>query len=428
MSKLSIIQQRELEPIMLKAERIAKHYENASNCAASVMGPDLNSENIFDSICGKCSKKFPEDTHNKCGHLHLEAVNKARQLGGSYVYLCSKGNVFWTSPFYSGERFAGALISGGITGTEKNSERVKAMAQLMLICANQISGMSFIQKNVVYLPLNGRRKEPEYSNSESDDYDLQPENIKINHVTLGSAKKKENETEEYLCPLDMERMLLASLRRGDNEEGQKILFKLLKFQYQEVKNNFTVFRLKALELAVLLSRAAANPKDIKDNTSLETTNRLFKKLEECADFDEIAEILKTTVERMSRMIFSFHGVRHFSALRKAERYIWENYTRKLSLKEIADASGLSAPYFSTVFKDEMGENLSNYLNRLRVEKAAAMLITTDLSINEIAVACGFEDQSWFSKIFRNNTGFTPGKYREHGMSEGGIYSEGNILG
>ena len=119
------------------------------------------------------------------------------------------------------------------------------------------------------------------------------------------------------------------------------------------------------------------------------------------------------------MIFSFHGVRHFSALRKAERYIWKNYTRKLSLQEIAEASGLSAPYFSTVFKEEMGENLSNYLNRLRVEKAATMLITTDVPISGVAFACGFEDQSWFSKIFKNNTGFTPGKYRERGINTSG---------
>jgi AraC-like DNA-binding protein len=117
---------------------------------------------------------------------------------------------------------------------------------------------------------------------------------------------------------------------------------------------------------------------------------------------------------MSGMIFSFTGVRHFSALRKAERFIWKNYTRKISLKEIAGASGLSATYFSTVFRDEMGEKLSVYLNRLRIEKAAALLVTTNMPISGVASACGFEDQSWFSKIFKYKTGLTPGQYREQG--------------
>jgi AraC-like DNA-binding protein len=117
---------------------------------------------------------------------------------------------------------------------------------------------------------------------------------------------------------------------------------------------------------------------------------------------------------MSTQIFSFQGVRHASALRKAERFIWENYTRKISLQEIADASGLSAPYFSSVFKEEMGENLANYLNRLRVEKAATLLIESDLSLIDIASTCGFEDQSWFSKIFKSYSGVSPGKFREKG--------------
>jgi len=168
-----------------------------------------------------------------------------------------------------------------------------------------------------------------------------------------------------------------------------------------------------MELAVLLSRAAADT-DAKDDTILDASSRCLKKIDESSKFEEIVEILTVITENMSGKIFSFHGVRHFSALRKAERYIWENYTRKISLKEIALASGLSAPYFSTIFKEEMGENLSNYLNRLRVEKAASMLLATDIPISEVASACGFEDQSWFSKIFRNNTGLTPGKYREQG--------------
>ncbi|MDR1899548.1 MAG: AraC family transcriptional regulator, partial [Treponema sp.] len=142
--------------------------------------------------------------------------------------------------------------------------------------------------------------------------------------------------------------------------------------------------------------------------------------QEAQSIEELTDVLHITVERMAGQIFSFQGIRHASALRKAERYIWENYTRKISLQEIADASGLSAPYFSTIFKEEMGENLSSYLNRLRVERAGHLLLETDLSLSEIAGSCGFEDQSWFSKIFKSFTGISPGKYRVQG---GGVVQE-----
>jgi len=418
MTKFNIIQKRELEPLMLKANSIVKHYELASNCCAYVTGPELNSDtNYCEALCSQCNEgkcTYSElqrgEDKTSCANLHLEAINKARELGGSYIYLCLKGLVFWTSPFYSGERFAGALFSGGVKKSEKNSNRVKALAQIMLLCANQITELGKSNRN--YVPKNFVSKLGAIKSLTSGQ--------EINHTNNNHDKNSDDFNQ--ISPLDMERMLLASLRRGDNAEGQKILVKLLKSLYQEIGNSFPAFRLKAIELAVLLTRAAADPKDIKDNTALETTERYLQKIEESSTFEEIVSILSSITEKMSDMIFSFHGVRHFSALRKAERYIWSHYTRKISLKEIAEASGLSAPYFSTVFKEEMGENLSNYLNRLRIEKAAAMLITTDLPISEVAVACGFEDQSWFSKIFKNNTSLTPGKYRERGMN-----AEGNII-
>jgi len=393
MAKLSnIIQRRELEPLLHKASKVVKYYEKAANCAAYVMEPD-DETGIYElcSFCKQCNLKTGGATGKlSCCNIHKEAVNKARALGGSYVYMCPEGYVFWTSPFYSGERFAGALFSGGIQGLQKNSDKVKALAQMMLICADQISGLSFNQKNIPVLVTW-----PEHKTA------MPAEEAKINPKLM-----------------DMERMLLASLRRGDNVHANKILSELLDVQYKELNGNFKVFRLKALEWAVLLSRATINTKNIEDDTLLDTNNCYLKRIEESTNFQEIKEILFCFTDQMAGKIFSFHGVRHFSAIRKAERYIWENYTKKLGLQEIADAAGLSASYFSTIFKEEMGENLSNYLNRLRVEKAATMLISTNIPISEIAEACGFEDQSWFSKIFKNNTGFTPGKYRE----------QGNILG
>jgi len=394
MSVLNLIQKRELDPLLKKANSIVKYYEKASNVRAVVVEPESIDPHF---ICHHCYEKTKPELCEKCAYLHAEAINKARQSGGSYIYLCLKKLAFWTSPFYSGERFAGALFSGGIKGLEENNGKIKSLAKIMLLCANHLSHINSAQKNIV-----------SQINAESDEEPL-------------TVQEKQN-IENYACRLDTERTLFASLRRGDKEEGQKILMKLLDILYHEVRGNFQAFRLKALELAILLSRAVSDPKDIMDNTSLENTNRCMKKIEECSTFEEIKTILSNITDKMSGMIFSFQGVRHFSALKKAERYIWKHYTRKLSLKEIANASGLSAPYLSMVFKEEMGENLSNYLNRLRVEKAATMLVTTTLPINEITFACGFEDQSWFSKIFKNITGLTPGKYRERG-----IIADGNIM-
>jgi AraC-like DNA-binding protein len=74
----------------------------------------------------------------------------------------------------------------------------------------------------------------------------------------------------------------------------------------------------------------------------------------------------------------------------------------------------------------MGENLSTYLNRLRVEKASRFLMETDMTLSEIAGSCGFEDQSWFSKIFKSFTGVSPGRYRVQGGGTKAEISENNV--
>ena len=379
----NIIQRREFDPLLHKADKIAKHYEKIANCTVSVLKPEYPADLIdIKSVCKLCNGEVDENGNKKCALMHLEAVKKAQKDGGSYMYTCPKGFLFWTSPFYSGGRYAGALLSGGINNSIKNSGKAKALASMMLICADQISEISYVQKTLTSFTESALKK---------------------------PSKLNEN-TEAFI--MDMERMLMANLRRGDILEARKLLFKLLNVQYNEVKTNLPAFRLKALELLVLLTRAASNPNDINDNKLLEANSRYQKKINLSTSLQEIEVILGEIAEKMSEKIFSFHGVKHFPALRKAERYIWDNYTRKISLREIAKASGLSAPYFSTIFKEEMGENLSDYLNRLRAEKAASLLLTTNMTIGEIAKTCGFKDQSWFSKIFKKYTGFTPGKHRD----------------
>ena len=423
----NIIQRRELDPLFMRARKLVKHYETAAECPVSLLGPDWDTRKnlahprtlFFCAICKRFynnpgrplgSEEYP------CTAMHADSVQVSRRLGGSYIYMCPVGFIFWTSPIYSGERFAGALLSSGVLGVErrqaveniflasggkiprekialdleripeKTPDEIKALAQMMLICAEQLTEGKSETNNPPDIPVPLRR----------------------------ARREEPPRTCKNAYPLDKERSLLAHLRRGDHDKARLILRELLEALLASSGDSFEIFQMRALELAVLLSRAAVNGKNTEAGNILEINSFYLKKIEDAQSADGVSEILNIIIDRISGKIFSFQGIRHSSALRKAERFIWESYTRKISLTEIAAASGLSAPYFSTVFKEEMGENLSNYINRLRVEKASAMLTETDLPIRKIAAACGFEDQSWFSKIFKNHIGLSPGKYREQG--------------
>ena len=72
----------------------------------------------------------------------------------------------------------------------------------------------------------------------------------------------------------------------------------------------------------------------------------------------------------------------------------------------------SKTYLSRIFKEKTGENISSYINKVRVDRARLLLADPDLSLVDVAALTGFEDQSYFTKVFKAVTGQTPKKYKE----------------
>ncbi|MBQ4901275.1 helix-turn-helix transcriptional regulator [Paenibacillus sp. Marseille-P2973] len=89
----------------------------------------------------------------------------------------------------------------------------------------------------------------------------------------------------------------------------------------------------------------------------------------------------------------------------------ENYDRNLSLEEICTELSVSKNYFSYLFKRETGWNLWAYLTEIRLNKSKELLRTTDCKSYEIAYMVGYDNPSYFSKLFKKNTGMTPNEYR-----------------
>ena len=92
-------------------------------------------------------------------------------------------------------------------------------------------------------------------------------------------------------------------------------------------------------------------------------------------------------------------------------YISEHFSNPLTLEEVAAYVHLHPSYFSTLFKSSTGSSFKEYLNMVRIEESKRLLSNTDYSIIDIAVAVGFEDQSYFSKVFKKYTGLTPKQFR-----------------
>ncbi|MBQ7840418.1 MAG: AraC family transcriptional regulator [Lachnospiraceae bacterium] len=101
-----------------------------------------------------------------------------------------------------------------------------------------------------------------------------------------------------------------------------------------------------------------------------------------------------------------------AAVNSTIEYIHENYTHKISLQDMADRVSMSKQSLCRLFKHSTGTTVVDYLNTYRVYQACHMLETTGAPVNVIAKECGFENTSYFIKLFKKYKNTTPAKYFE----------------
>lgn len=99
-------------------------------------------------------------------------------------------------------------------------------------------------------------------------------------------------------------------------------------------------------------------------------------------------------------------------VQKVMKFVHENYRQPISLNDAADNVNKSAGYLSNKFKKEAGVSFTQYVTDYRILKAKELLISTNMKVKEIAVYVGFQDEQYFSLVFKKECGLTAGGYRK----------------
>ncbi len=105
------------------------------------------------------------------------------------------------------------------------------------------------------------------------------------------------------------------------------------------------------------------------------------------------------------------AMENVSPMQGIKDYIENNFATPITLDELAERMGTDKFAVCRRFKKEYGESVMSYLKKLRVSKAKHYLKYTAFPIHQIGLMCGFESPSYFGKIFREETGFSPKEYR-----------------
>lgn len=127
-------------------------------------------------------------------------------------------------------------------------------------------------------------------------------------------------------------------------------------------------------------------------------------------------MIKTDAESTERVYVSYNK----DLLESGAEFIKNHYQEQLTLSKISETVNLSPVYFHKLFKAHTGKTPLEYLKEIRLNQAIYMLSTSNKSISEIALSCGFTSQSYFNAFFKKELSTTPLKYRKSALDKYGI--------
>ncbi len=410
-----------------RAKSYAINYSNSTNVECMIInnkGECLFNTYSNNETCVFCRKiKNYTDYNFDCAKSHLYGAYEAERFGGKYIFFCKLGLTHWASPIIHDGIMQGAFLGGPVLMVDVDDFLQQDLIGTKIIDVKYINELKNHIKEVPY-------KEPKIVTSlsellfvistfisdikPSDTFEdieyIQGQSYFYNYIdylkTMGGEIEKEK-----IYPMEKEKELLNLVAKGDKQSTRKILNEILGHVFFVSKNNIDVAKARVLELVVLLSRAA-----IEGGGNIETVFGLnYKYLSQIHSFTEISQLSIWLTKIMARFIdsvFDLSEVKHVDILYKALNFIKNNYMEKISLMDVAAYVYISPSYLSKLFKEELKFNFNSSLNKVRVDMSKKLLKDYRVSLINVALSCGFEDQSYFSKVFKRFTGLSPGKYRE----------------
>ncbi|SHJ12032.1 two-component system, response regulator YesN [Clostridium amylolyticum] len=209
------------------------------------------------------------------------------------------------------------------------------------------------------------------------------------------------------------REIIDKLKKGDDSLLNDI--NLLFNKYKEERYPFEIIELTAIEM---LNVGNDVIKDYKINidTGKYNMNVLYRniyKYETIEDINELIVSFYVTILSNVNKINKLLDASYSKYTVKCINYIEKNYSKQASLQEAADFIGVNAAYLSKIFKEDVGENFVEYLNKHRIKSAQELIKSKKYSIKEICVMVGFANYNYFFKVFRQVTNLTPSEFQKN---------------
>lgn len=364
---------------------LSRHIFHLTGVESSSLDPSLQTFDHDIRFCASCKG---------CPYLnaHIYGAYEAERWNGKYIYYCPKGLIFIATQ-KPGAEFT--LITGPVIMEECDFDA----PDIPVLTTKAVGALS----EIIYECLLA---ESEFSEDElASQSDLLNMMYEISRDFDNSAS----------YPLEYETQLEQLVMMGDKQGASEILNRLMGYIYFSSHCDFDTIKSRTIEIIVILSRAII--KSGAEASEIFSLNSGFiRQVENFNDIDSLSMWLIKVAHKFIGYIFDLKYIKHKDIIYKLSSYVKNNYQSKLSLSDAAAHVYLSRSYLSKLLKDELGCTFTEYVNVVRIAKSKELLKNSALSLVDISNTVGFEDQSYFTKVFKKTTGVSPGKYREQRLN------------
>lgn len=397
-----------LEELRRRGARYADHMAGLSGIPCSLL--DVTDRRMLPA---QTSGRFCAGCRARCDEMntHLYGCNESYRWNGKYIYYCRLGLVFVASPL-SDE--TGLLVGGLVMGPLIMGDPADTLAELpdpaMHAAVSRLPALSTAAVNdlaEVLCAVTAYAAGMPHSHLGPFVYEQQ-QLLNALSDTQGAAGT-EADSPRYL--IDCEKQLCQLIGSGDKAGAQKLLNEVLGYIYVQNAFDLAAIRARVVELIVLLSRATIDAGADMREILLSNVNYI-EKIEQFTSLEELSVWITGIMHRFISYAFDFRQVKHSDVVYKVMEYVKAHFDRKLTLEDIAGHVYLSRSYLSSVFKEETGKSLFTYINAVRVERSKRLLLDNSIRLVDVAGLCGFEDQSYFTKVFKRLVGVSPKRYRD----------------
>ncbi len=409
-------------------DKIFHSFEAATDLKTIIVdknGNDLREKESF--YCRFCSDIRKTGKGCKyCRGSYARAGNEAAKYGEPYIFRCHAGLIAIAVPVIVKEESICTIICGQIlmwepdeflveeiiTMTDElnldydtvmtelqemqivSAHKVQAAANMLFVITNQI----LEAQNTVF------HQRQEIANHQAQ--------INKEIRTNKDLRRKQDKNSIYgSYQSRYETELIRYIRLGDKKQIHQAIGPYIANLIENYATDINVFRMKIITFLISLPKEfTANRSGYEE--SLVVCSNYIHKLYSQNTIDGLCEYIYLIAYEFMNFTADRSNLKDWITVESATQFIRQNYMKKLTLQEIADSIYISKYYLCHLFQSVLDISVVNYINMVRIEYSKKFLYNPKLSVGQVAEKVGFENLSYFCKIFKKHTGTTPSEYRK----------------